>query len=480
MNKIKLGLTLASFLIISYSSLEAGDRVNNGGSGEEISLVTAEYTLKSTVDKIFYFFATKPAAKLDFPEVNFEKLMSIKNHLKIEVTEEDLIDREGRERDCLNGVLQNQNILKCRYSYIKRYFHDPYNMFVLSFHELLGITGDEISSIYNNSLMQSYPISSRLAKYVISVNDYDLSLGVEAERKIKKDIGNRAICSNSVMDAGMEQFCKTGRPRTHINRIEFYYADTYATNYAYRSHGLILSGQMYKACAGGDERYCRNKGDGYFSRIRTMTLDSDISLSLFGNARNKISVNDISLSLLEAGFASGEGPAVSTDPFLGADRIVVNAQVLKISYRNGNRSQILGVQIPFTILDLASELQYKLTDDGALKVFIRGAIDFSLGQSEIIKASNYQKFNISSHLSTEAGIIFMDQVTLKAIGQYALNSNIIDKENLYGANIIVHLFDWLDMSSSYTRKDIAITGDFPQTKKQENVHQFVFGLSGQF
>jgi hypothetical protein len=100
--------------------------------------------------------------------------------------------------------------------------------------------------------------------------------------------------------------------------------------------------------------------------------------------------------------------------------------------------------------------------------------------SEVLSASSYQKFNLSSRLLTEAGVIYMDKVTLSGIAKSTLNSNIIDRENLYAGNISVHLFDWLDITTSYSKRDIVINHDQSSIKKEEIVHQFVFGLIGRF
>ena len=80
------------------------------------------------------------------------------------------IDHEGIERDCVN---KKDLTITCWDQAVKNWELDPYTLFVMVFHELLGIKDLEVASIYYDDFENGYTFSSKIRPYVAKVEDYD-------------------------------------------------------------------------------------------------------------------------------------------------------------------------------------------------------------------------------------------------------------------------------------------------------------------
>ena len=150
--------------------LFAQDRIGNGGDGGEVELLTQKIQLEATAGKIFQFFSENSELEEVFPEFSREDILALQGKVKFEVSNDVLTDREGAVRTCLNYSAAKR--IQCNYTRLAGL--SPTVYFVLNLHELLGILGVEIASIENDYLIESYPISSRLARYVSRVQNHDL------------------------------------------------------------------------------------------------------------------------------------------------------------------------------------------------------------------------------------------------------------------------------------------------------------------
>ena len=112
------------FLNLTANSFADGDRAENGGSGDEAEIVTAQVTLETSINKVLLFFIQYPEARGSFPEIDFEKFLALRENVIMEVVDlprSEFLDREGVPRDCLNGTRGNQFLIKCRLEYVNRF-----------------------------------------------------------------------------------------------------------------------------------------------------------------------------------------------------------------------------------------------------------------------------------------------------------------------------------------------------------------------
>lgn len=177
--KSKRLLILSAFFIgaLGISKLSyAGDRAGNGGSDDESRIASQQAILQSTALKIKKFFITNgPTLQKEFPEFSVRDLIEKieKSEIRIVDTEE-LVDKHGKSRTCLN--FPDLNVIECKYSDIKNLESNPQTLFVLTMHEYLGLLGVEETMPSQINFIDGYSISKRLAGYVTKVNDYDLVL----------------------------------------------------------------------------------------------------------------------------------------------------------------------------------------------------------------------------------------------------------------------------------------------------------------
>lgn len=157
---------------ISY----AGDRAGNGGSDYESKIASQQALLESTALKIKNFFSIHGATlQKDFPEFKTSTLVRKINESEIRVVDiKTLKDKYGKSRTCLN--FPQSNLIECKYSDITTLAQNSQALFVLVFHEYLGLIGVEETSPKDLNAINGYSISKRIAGYVSKVNDYDLNL----------------------------------------------------------------------------------------------------------------------------------------------------------------------------------------------------------------------------------------------------------------------------------------------------------------
>jgi uncharacterized protein YlzI (FlbEa/FlbD family) len=188
--------------VLTVSSLTyAGDRGGNGGSGDEVSDLIVRENIKDIVSKIGVFFTRNEKAREEFPEVSFPDLFELTSAVKVEVTDEQLIDKNGVDRTCLN--FQENSLILCNKSKFLKLENDVPSQYVLVFHELLGILGVEESSP-NREMLESYGTSQKLKRFVTKVSGHDLvySKGPKSGFHVQTDTGRKKFhtCEVKVID----------------------------------------------------------------------------------------------------------------------------------------------------------------------------------------------------------------------------------------------------------------------------------------
>lgn len=168
-------LLIMGTLLLSMNSF-AGNEKGNGGSGFESKLVGQQAQLESVALKLRSFFLKNEAAlKPVFPEFDIKVLAKKIKMSDIRVVDEDkLIDKNGKDRTCLNFF--NSSLIECKSSEIEQLLDQPTTVFVLVLHEYLGLIGVEETSPKNPTMIDGYKISKRIAPYVAKVSNYDLEL----------------------------------------------------------------------------------------------------------------------------------------------------------------------------------------------------------------------------------------------------------------------------------------------------------------
>ena len=153
----------------------AGDRGGNGGSGGESEIAAQQAQFENVALKIKQFFVqNEDELAPQFKEVNIPNLISKIDSSRILVNDEALTDRHGKKRTCLNFA--KENLIHCNATALKALNESPEALFVLAFHEYLGLLGVEETSPNDPTVVDGYSISKKIAPYVTLVNDYDLRL----------------------------------------------------------------------------------------------------------------------------------------------------------------------------------------------------------------------------------------------------------------------------------------------------------------
>ena len=173
---LALALTLSSFAF-------AGDRGGNGGSGTETQIAAEQAQLESVALKLKKFFIqNEQAMAQEFPEFAPQALVRSISGAELSVSNENLVDRYGVNRTCLNFPAEQK--IECNYSEVKSLQDDPKALFVLVMHEYLGLMGVEETSPENPRMIDGYSISKRIAPYVTRVSEYDLFLNQSVNQKL--------------------------------------------------------------------------------------------------------------------------------------------------------------------------------------------------------------------------------------------------------------------------------------------------------
>lgn len=176
-------LLIVGLLIVGLNA-NAGIDKGNGGSGVESNLVGQQAHLESVALKIKTFFKkNEESLRPAFPEFDIQLLVKRIETSDIRVVDvEELIDKNGKSRSCLN--FPNSSLIECKSKDIEKLLDQSTALFVLVFHEYLGLIGAEETSLNNPHFIDGYPISKRLAPYVTLLSDYDLVLNQAVNRSV--------------------------------------------------------------------------------------------------------------------------------------------------------------------------------------------------------------------------------------------------------------------------------------------------------
>lgn len=193
------GLILLNIGIIT--KVEANEK-GNGGSATESQIAAQQAQLESVALKIRTFFlSNSDKLKSVFPEFDIQVLVKKIKTSDIRVVDEDvLIDKNGISRTCLN--FPDSSLIECKYTEMKELFDQPAALFVLVFHEYLGLIGAEETSPDNPLVIDGYTISKRIAVYLSKVNNYDLVIENEHNDNSNLKIKKNTIGASNVNQIG--------------------------------------------------------------------------------------------------------------------------------------------------------------------------------------------------------------------------------------------------------------------------------------
>lgn len=170
-------ILMAAMLMFSLT-VSAQSEKGNGGDKNASSTAGLRIELMETAFKIRKFFQNnKKDLSQRIPDVNGDDLVKVLDSLAIEVTRDDLHDKHDLMASCLN--FPESNLIRCNYSALKGIEKDPRAIFVIMFHEVLGLLGIEESTPVNIYDISGYKISSKLAPFVTKTANYDLQISNE-------------------------------------------------------------------------------------------------------------------------------------------------------------------------------------------------------------------------------------------------------------------------------------------------------------
>lgn len=192
-------LLIISFLMMGINA-HAGIDKGNGGSGSESKIAGQQAQLEAVALKLRLFFLKNEAIlKTEFPEFDIPTLITKMSTSDIRVVDEDnLIDKNDVSRTCLN--FPDASLIQCKSSGIEPLLNQPVALFVLVFHEYLGLIGAEETSPTDPSVVAGYAISKRIAPYVTKVNGYDLVISDVGAPPTNPNTKYREVAYNSLID----------------------------------------------------------------------------------------------------------------------------------------------------------------------------------------------------------------------------------------------------------------------------------------
>lgn len=173
-NQMKQFLT-ASTLFLGIFGFSQLSHANNGRIYPDLKselIGTQQAKIKKVASQIGQFFQKNQAELTSvFPEVSIpdlvEKINSATENMKVVDTLK-ISDKFGTNRTCLN--FPENSLIKCTLSGLTALENKPEALFVLIFHEYLGLLGIEETSPKNPEFIEGYSISRRLAAYVTVMN----------------------------------------------------------------------------------------------------------------------------------------------------------------------------------------------------------------------------------------------------------------------------------------------------------------------
>lgn len=176
-----------------------GSDKGNGGSGSEAEIVGLQTKLELVGIKLRTFFLQNEKSLAPvFPEFEIKTLVEKITTSEISVVNDELVDKHDKRRTCLN--FPDSSLVKCNYSEMESLLNEPSALFVLIFHEYLGLIGAEETSPSNPRMVDGYSISRRLAAYVYDINymtnpTLELHIGTSVETRVIKSKGLSHVAS---------------------------------------------------------------------------------------------------------------------------------------------------------------------------------------------------------------------------------------------------------------------------------------------
>ena len=190
-------LFMTGFILLNLSTLTyaSSNEKGNGGSGSESQMVAQQAQLETVSLKIKNFFLKNEVVlQEEFPEFSVQALIKKIKSSDIRVVDtNELLDKDGVSRTCLN--YPESSIIECKSPGIEALLEQPSALFVLVFHEYLGLIGVEETSSNNANINDGYSLSKRIAPYVSKVNDYDLVINYVSPQAKNKVYVRTAICN---------------------------------------------------------------------------------------------------------------------------------------------------------------------------------------------------------------------------------------------------------------------------------------------
>ncbi len=168
------GILLLNLNAFSSFASARGNEKGNGGSGDEVDTVVVQKNIEDIIFKINRFFKINQQMRTQFEAVNFSELATLAGAVKVEIAEEEIFDKDGVNRTCLN--FPASSVIQCNKKKILSLKENTPTLYVLIFHELLGLMNIEESSSSNQELIENYKISQNLRRYVTKVDNYDLAV----------------------------------------------------------------------------------------------------------------------------------------------------------------------------------------------------------------------------------------------------------------------------------------------------------------
>jgi hypothetical protein len=203
-------LLLAAILLLNLSTIVSANEKGNGGSGDEVETVVIQKNIEDIIFKINRFFENNSKVKEQFPVVNFAELSTLASAVKIEITTDELYDKEGVNRTCLN--FRSSHTIQCNRKKIAELSENVPTLFVLVFHELLSLMNVEESSSEHLELIENYKISQKLRQYVSKFESYDLVVrrngNTRFDLEVNNDVFETYSCQVLSLDLDRSDFTK--------------------------------------------------------------------------------------------------------------------------------------------------------------------------------------------------------------------------------------------------------------------------------
>ncbi len=195
---------LAILILIIFSTVALADKSKGGGGGDarEALRKIVRMNIEENISKIGRFLFTSERANKEFPEVmkKIDELSKRLKTLQIAVVDQEVYDRYNINRTAVN--YSDENRIEYNLDKIAPYTVNDEEgvitpkkqsevLFVLNFHELLGLLNLEENDPSKGDFYMHYKTSGRLAQFVSLIAGYDLVDRVKTpdEKLIKIETG---------------------------------------------------------------------------------------------------------------------------------------------------------------------------------------------------------------------------------------------------------------------------------------------------